>query len=458
MAHGDGRETAPLLARSRRVTALPRDARTPAFRAAVAAEDAPLVAWTDPGGPTIVGSGAATTLSATGPERFETLRDGADALFDRLDFDGPSLARPRLLGGAAFDEPAPGDPWAGFPSAYLLLPRIQVVSHDGETWLTLVESTETGDEGDRPDAALDLETTAAALEEVADRRREATAGGEGDGHRGPGIDAVTHDPPRSDWEADVAAAVERIEEGDLEKVVLAGALVADLSGPLDVHDVLDRLGERYPDCYRFAVDPGTGPRFFGATPELLVERDGRAVRTTALAGSAERAADPERDRALAAALRDSEKRRREHALVVEAVRDRLAPHLESVEVGERSVRTLATVQHLQTPVRGELAGETHALGLADALHPTPAVGGLPPDEARAVIRDTERFDRGWYAGPVGWVDAEGDGSFAVAIRSALAHDERATLFAGNGIVADADPAEEWAELQLKYRPVLDELG
>jgi menaquinone-specific isochorismate synthase len=153
----------------------------------------------------------------------------------------------------------------------------------------------------------------------------------------------------------------------------------------------------------------------------------------------------------------SEKNVHEHDLVAETIRDQLAPFAASVAMGERQVRRLATVQHLWTPITAELDRNYHVLDLVEALHPTPAVGGLPPADALQTIRETEPFDRGWYAAPVGWIDAAGYGSFAVALRSAVASGRTVTLFAGVGIVADSDPDREWDEVQLKYRPILDEL-
>jgi menaquinone-specific isochorismate synthase len=160
---------------------------------------------------------------------------------------------------------------------------------------------------------------------------------------------------------------------------------------------------------------------------------------------------------LAQELLDSEKNAHEHQLVADAIREQLAPLASSVRTGERSVRRLATVQHLFTPITATLSSDQHVLSLVEALHPTPAVGGLPPERALETIRDTEPFDRGWYAAPVGWFDAAGNGSFAVALRSAVVRETTATLFAGVGIVADSDPDREWDEVQLKYRPILDEL-
>ncbi|MFW5977669.1 MAG: chorismate-binding protein, partial [Halohasta sp.] len=146
-----------------------------------------------------------------------------------------------------------------------------------------------------------------------------------------------------------------------------------------------------------------------------------------------------------------------HALVAETIRDQLAPFAASVSTGERQIKRLATVQHIHTPITAELAADTHVLSLVEALHPTPAVGGLPPEAALETIRETEPFDRGWYAAPIGWIDAAGNGTFAVGLRSAVATRRRATLFAGVGIVGDSDPDREWDEVELKFRPILDEL-
>jgi menaquinone-specific isochorismate synthase len=206
-----------------------------------------------------------------------------------------------------------------------------------------------------------------------------------------------------------------------------------------------------------ADDGDEAGSFLGATPERLVTVRGRTVETGALAGTTGRGDTPEEDEWLARELLGDEKNAHEHELVAGAIRDQLRPFAASVATGERRVRRLATVQHLETPITAELGTDEHVLSLVEALHPTPAVGGLPPDVALRTIRDTERFDRGWYAAPVGWFDAAGYGSFAVALRSAVAREDTATLFAGVGIVGDSDPDREWDEVDLKYRPMLDEL-
>ncbi|WP_254537909.1 isochorismate synthase [Halomarina litorea] len=415
------------------------------YRAFLAAQPVPRIHWSAPDGLEIAGGGAAARLVAEGPGRFEALREDAAALFSDLDVDGPHAARPRLVGGAAFNERhADAPPWAGFPAALFVLPRVQLVRTDETTYLTV--SAFDPEEGPG-EVAASLE---AIRERIADLPAMAPRG------VAPGVRATHHRTPEAEWKAQVRAAADRIADGELEKVVLALALAVDLEEPVDAPSVLERLRRTYPECYRFLVQPTEAAAFFGAPPERLVALDGREVRTEALAGSVARGDTPEEDADLAASLLESEKLQHEQRLVVDAICEQLDP-LGEVREGDQGVHRLATIQHLRTPIEATLSGEGHVLDIVEALHPTPAVGGLPPDTAWDVIRETETFERGWYAAPLGWFDADGNGEFAVAIRSGVAGDRSATLFAGNGIVGDSDPDAEWEEVQLKYRPVLDEL-
>jgi menaquinone-specific isochorismate synthase len=410
--------------------------------------DRPRLGWADETA-TLVGGGAVRTVTAHGPSRFETVRERADAVFERLrpDPDLPAGARPRLFGGFAFTdsraERARAHPWHGFPPARFTLPAVQFSITDDGAWLT---TAATGQHA---------ASTARARLDRWHRRIQALpdfAVGEPPGTRGR-----TADPGKERWDEQVTAAVSQIRAGDLQKVVLAQSLGVTLEQPVTVSDVLTRLGTTYPDCYRFLFESATGSSFFGATPERLVRLRGEAVETEALAGSIGRGETDEEDEWLATQLRESTKNNHEHDLVVEAVCDQLEALTDAVETGPRSVRKLANVQHLETPIRASLGRSRHVLELVEALHPTPAVGGLPPDRALETISETEAFDRGWYAAPVGWFDEAGDGSFAVAIRSAVTAGTDASLFAGAGIVGDSDPDQEYDELQLKYQPMLDEL-
>jgi menaquinone-specific isochorismate synthase len=418
----------------------------PGPRAVLTAADPPRTLWAEPGEATVVGSGTARTIRGDGPDRFRSVRETADKLFSVGDVHAGSIeARPRLFGGFSFhDEHTPEGPWTGYPCAKFILPRTQVTYTDDGTWLTVNAVGVAVDEleqrlGEARDRLQDLPLP----ETLADS---------------PGVRSRTRTTSKAEWRESVTAATDRITAGELQKVVLAQALRASLSEPISIPDVVTRLGDRYPDCYRFLFEPDDGSgSFFGATPERLVDLRGRTVETGALAGTTGRGETPEEDEWLAAELLADEKNSHEHDLVVSAVREQLEPHAASIRAGARRIRRLATVQHIETPITAELTTDKHVLRLVEALHPTPAVGGLPPDRALTTIRDTEPFERGWYAAPVGWFDAAGYGSFAVALRSAIARDDAATLFAGVGIVGDSDPDREWDEVQLKYRPILDEL-
>jgi isochorismate synthase len=260
------------------------------------------------------------------------------------------------------------------------------------------------------------------------------------------------------YRAAVAEAVERIGRAELRKVVLARTIEVDAGRPLDPRTLVHRLRAVDPDAYVFAAPTDDGV-IVGASPELLVSRRGREVRSNPLAGSAPRSGDPEEDRANAEALAASTKDQEEHVIVVEAVAQVLAPFCEELTWDPEPVlRETPNVWHLSTSFQGILRDPAPtAVDLVAALHPTPAIAGTPTDAALAVIEGLEPFDRGRYAGPVGWVDANGDGEWAIALRCAELRGDRATLFAGAGIVAGSDPASELEETERKFRAFLDAL-
>ncbi|MFE6448527.1 isochorismate synthase [Nocardiopsis dassonvillei] len=296
---------------------------------------------------------------------------------------------------------------------------------------------------------------------------------------------LREEPSADDYARLVGLAVEHLSSEGLDKVVLARTLLLDLAEPLDPGRVLARLTADNPGAFNFAVAAGAfgsgevfgerpgaadgrdrdplrrpAPVLVGASPELLVARSGPRVRSHPLAGSAPRHPDPETDRERAEALLDSAKDLREHAFVVEAIAERLRPLCSRLDVPEApSVTATATMWHLGTPLSGLLRDPLpSALELATVLHPTPAVCGTPAEAAARAIGAWEPFDRGLYAGAVGWCDADGDGEWAVTLRCAEIAGSRARLFAGAGIVADSVPAEEAAETGAKFRTMLNALG
>jgi menaquinone-specific isochorismate synthase len=253
-----------------------------------------------------------------------------------------------------------------------------------------------------------------------------------------------------EWDSMVTAALALVEDDVLEKVVLAREVVVEADAPFEPATIVERLRASQPDCIVYAAGG-----FVGATPELLVRRTGSDVVSQPMAGTVPRAASPEEDHRSIARLVSSVKESREHRLVVDAVAGELARWCDHVAVGEPEPRRLTSVTHLTTRIAGTLRRrDASALDLALALHPTPAVNGAPAAAARAAIARLERFDRGAYSGPVGWVDAAGDGEFAVALRGATLDGPRARLLAGAGIVAGSDPDAEWAETQAKLEPML----
>jgi menaquinone-specific isochorismate synthase len=253
----------------------------------------------------------------------------------------------------------------------------------------------------------------------------------------------------AEWEQSVAEAVRRIRQGDLRKVVLARDLVGCADSPIDTRTVLARLAARYPDCYTFSC-----AGLVGATPELLIRRDGHEVRSLVLAGTMPRGDTDEEDARLAAALLSSAKEAEEHFYAADSVRQVLAPLCDVLDVPSGpELLTLPNVHHLGTRVVGRLATDRSALALAAALHPTGAVGGDPLEVAVDLIRELESMDRGRYAGPVGWMDPDGNGEWGIALRCAQLDGTTARLFAGCGIVAGSDPAAELAETLSKFRPM-----
>jgi menaquinone-specific isochorismate synthase len=249
----------------------------------------------------------------------------------------------------------------------------------------------------------------------------------------------------------VRSAVADIRAGELEKVVLVREVLAAADRPFRKGLLVERLRALYPSCTTFSVGD-----FVGASPELLVARTGDVVRAHPLAGTIGRSGDPATDARAEAALLASPKERAEHRVVVDAITAVLAPLCDQLDVpATPSIVELRNVSHLGSLVSGRLrAPSAGALELVARLHPTPAVAGTPTDEALAWIDKHEGCDRGPYAGPVGWVDAAGDGEWYVGIRAALVEGRRARLFAGVGVVADSDPEAELAETQLKLQALL----
>ncbi|MDQ1496817.1 MAG: menaquinone-specific isochorismate synthase [Actinomycetota bacterium] len=409
-------------------------------------------AWLRTGAGFVTAGVAARIPVETGRGRFERAAAVVAEVLRSISVDGPSPvtdsgpgAGPIAVGALPFDERAPGS---------LVVPAVVVVRRaDGSGWVTTV-----GPAG----AVHDPDPERIAPRNGGSFAPGPTGGtvrGAVNGHPAlaPGSDVgVREDPGRAEWTESVRRILTAIDAGQVRKVVLARRLVVEKAGaPFDRRSVLDRLRRSHPSCFTYAAGG-----FVGASPELLVRRRGDEVASCPMAGTVRRGTTPEEDDALTAGLRRSVKEAEEHRLLVEAVVAALAPVcVEAPVAGEPDVVRFPTVSHLATRVSGVLRTPApSALTLAGLLHPTPAVGGLPRSEALATISALEGFDRGLYAGPVGWVDAAGDGEWAVALRGAQLQGRLARLVAGAGIVAGSDPEAEWAETEVKLRPMLAAVG
>ncbi len=403
--------------------------------------------WSHPDeGLTIVGLGITQALDAVEESRFRQVGTAWRLLSDRAIVEAPGRLPglgPLFFGGFAFDPQHPhSDLWQGYPDGRMVLPSVMLTLRDGTAWLTC--NVMAG-----PDSDLDAEiaATVALYEELAAPTLTR--------YRAGRVRADLHElQPADAWQARIRTTTRDIAESKLEKVVLARTVRLQASEPFDTAQALERLSSHYPDCFIFAVARGERC-FLGATPERMAKVNDGQFSAMGLAGSARRGTTPAEDNALGAQLLNSAKDQHEHMVVVQALLDGLGDLCETLHVPPSpTLLKLKNVQHLHTPLSGTLRQGVTLLDVVERLHPTPAVGGHPRDVALALIREREGFDRGWYAGPIGWIDGRGNGEMAVAIRSGLVHQNEAFLFAGCGIVAGSDPEREYAESCAKLRPML----
>lgn len=398
---------------------------------------------------TLVGIGEAAALEGYGAERFSQVARAWHVLLDDALIQNPTDlpgTGPLLMGGFSFDPKREPEPmWSGFPDARLVLPSLSFTMYDGDLWLThnlVVNPDESGKEraDDHLRRAERLWTTVLPRKAPAEPR------------------LWLFDDDAARWRQQVGSVAHMLGGPDLEKVVLARAVRAASDQLLQPHHALVFLRSAYPDCFLYSFSRGERT-FLGATPEQLVRFVDGDIETMCLAGSIRRGATPEEDESLGRTLLQDAKERREHYLVVQAIRTALAGVCEGLNhPDEPTLLKLGNVQHLFTPVRARRRDGHTILDVVERLHPTPAVGGTPREAAMAVIREREDFNRGWYASPVGWLDARGDGEFAVALRCALVERREAVLFAGCGIMPASDPQREYEEATLKMRPMLAALG
>jgi menaquinone-specific isochorismate synthase len=410
------------------------------------------------------GFGVALQMMAWGGRRFADIRRKATTLFQQASLlSCPSdLAKPRLFGGFAFDDDfTPDNTWAAFHPAHFILPHYQLIQSGEESWMTinamLPEDENLDEAREQLHEALIARIDSLAQASNVNPGQLLTHARSGR----PATSSVNISYPMSydGWADKINEAISRIKSTSLEKVVLSRVCELRSEERIDVCRALVYLNRHAAECTRFLFEPRPYHAFYGATPELLVQVLGKQVTTMALAGSMPRGTTAAEDTALAHQLLKSEKDRYEHRLVVESILRRLEPLSSQLQLpDEPEIYTLDYIHHLLTPIKAQLQHEIGLLPLVEILHPTPALGGSPRSQALDFIRHAESVPRGWYAGPVGWVNSNMDGEFAVAIRSAVAQERRVWLYSGAGIVADSQPQKEWAETALKFQPMFSALG
>jgi len=387
-------------------------------------------------GQTVLGTGS-------GQSRFLDVANRLEEFTSQLLVVGdPDITQlPLAVAGFSFDHPRRGE-GPNLPEGALVVPRLVFVKTGNLFWLRATVIAE---------ADADPRETARQIEvEVQNLLSE------GDGGRQPdcGPFDFREETSPEEWARSVSEIIEPIRAGQVEKAVLARRLVAKTDCPGLPAGLLRRLCEHYPGCTTFAFQLG-GACFFGATPERLVRLDGRRLYVDCLAGSTARGETAEEDERLGEALLTDPKERHEHAIVVREPVGQVREVADEVAVGEApTLRRFSNIQHLYTPITAVPRPGHDLLDLVERLHPTPATGGRPREAALHLIRELEPFDRGWYAGPIGWLDTEGGGEFVVGLRSALMTGDEIAVYGGSGIVAGSEPEREWVEASLKMKAML----
>ena len=394
----------------------------------------PCFLWESPEGEAIFMTGAAARLECRGPKPWDEarawLRTLADLTAEYLEGSNPP---PLAFAGFSFDG-LPAGEW-GFPAGVVLLPAMEWRRDaNGRGIMTTWRLAEPERDGVRA-------------------FREVPVDG---GPRGASDSDSGTDWSPAGWSLAVGSALAEIRSGRVEKVVLARSRAARMARPFDAAVAFAALRAAHPTCFRFLYWDERGGVFLGASPERLVSLRDRTVLADAVAGTGPVEAGS--DAGAAYALLNNRKERREHEVVVRELLAKIGSVCDDVATAEApAIQRLRHVVHLRSTVTGRAPAGTHVLELVSRLHPTPAVAGSPAGAALDLIRSLEPRSRGWFAGPIGWVDASGDGDFAVGIRSALVRGDQALLYAGAGIVEGSDPEREWNECETKMRFVEDVL-
>ncbi|KXH86909.1 isochorismate synthase MenF [Sporosarcina sp. HYO08] len=397
---------------------------------------------------TLVGLGHAAVLTSdSGRNRFAHISNAWKQLCHALIKEEKDLD-PILFGGFSFDpESMKESEWAAYPSAYFVVPSFQLVIKNGKTAIStnlITADVNAAEEFDKLRDERDRLIHIAQVEEFHPQSK-------------PKVAEIT-EIEKERYLQSIENVTAKIQEGEAEKVVIARSMMLEFEEDVSAVTALHHISNEQNESYHFGLQKGK-QLFFGATPERLIEIENGRAYSACVAGSIKRGKTAAEDKAFGEALLNDRKNREEHQYVVSMISQVFQDFCTNMSIPKvPKLMKIRDIQHLYTPVEGEIEEGIDIFSLVQALHPTPALGGVPTDISMEVIRDEEKMDRGYYAAPIGWTDAAGNGEFAVAIRSALLSEDRAYLYAGGGIVADSDPELEYEETWVKFRPVMRALG
>ncbi len=397
----------------------------------------------------IAGSGSALTLfSGSSRDRFDEVRTLWNEIIQMAEVENKANipgTGPLIFGGFSFDPLAKKEKiWSNYGDYLFYLPQYMITKSDGQAFFTYNTVIDRSVPKDHIYKRMEnyiskLSATVGPVQE--------------------GTDIITSEEIRQDeWLNAVENVIDLLKRSAMEKVVLARKMIVKFNTPPTSSFILKQLQNQQPGSYIFSLETGR-KCFLGATPERLVKKTGNEVLSACVAGSAPRSDDKTKDEELGTDLLGDPKNRYEHQLVVDMIRNALQPYCEDLHIPDEPVlMKTPAIQHLFTPVTGRAKSGQSIFSMAGKLHPTPALGGVPKTDAMKVIRETEQMDRGFYGAPVGWTDFEGNGEFAVGIRSGLLNGNEAVLYAGCGLVADSRPEDELRETRTKFRPMFNALG
>ncbi|KAA0543154.1 isochorismate synthase [Bacillus sp. BGMRC 2118] len=411
--------------------------------------------WKEPiNGETIVGVGVLQTISSNvnSNRRYQDIQkqwnEVVKTMIDTKSSENVNARGPLLFGGFSFDPlKHKTELWNDYPSAQFYLSKYML--HQAGNQMFLTSNLFVDGENQVESVIVQLERDRKQLFEVMDKLKR-------DSYQQPIYREREIEVDK--WLQSVETVVCHINEGKLEKAVLARELKLESDDAFSIQTIVENLLQKQPTSYIFAIDSGDST-FIGATPERLIKKEHKEVLSTCLAGSIKRGVTEVEDLQLANELLEDPKNLAEHEFVVDMITNEMKAVCHTITKPDKpSIFKARDIQHLYTPIVGEVKDQVDLLEIVERLHPTPALGGFPKARALEEIRIHEQLDRGWYAGPIGWLDHNGDGEFAVAIRSALFKQHEASLFAGCGIVAKSEPSKEYEETMIKFKPMLNAIG